>query len=288
MRIKRGLAPPQSIANDSDQTWIGQSSHELLGERVGDRQFVMALGRGLEILRCFSQGRPELTVSDIATLSGMAQPTAWRLCYTLQSLGYLVPVPRSSRLAVGAGILALGHAALPTAEVEEAVRPRLQKVADRFGAAVGIGERDRLSMIYVMRCRARPYLAASELRVGTRAPIHVTALGWAYLAALDEPGRERLMKQIHAARPASWSGIREHILQAVQQLKTQGFVVNQGVYKPQLHTVAVPLQLHQGKLLALNCTAPAGLLSPGKLRSAVGPALLKLSEDLKRMLPSGA
>lgn len=49
-----------------------------------DRQFVASLAKGLEVLRCFTPARPELGTSEIARLTGMPQPTVWRLCYTLQ------------------------------------------------------------------------------------------------------------------------------------------------------------------------------------------------------------
>ena len=52
-----------------------------------DRQFVTALSRGLEVLRCFTAERVELGTTEIARLTSMPQPTVWRLCYTLSKLG---------------------------------------------------------------------------------------------------------------------------------------------------------------------------------------------------------
>ncbi|MDP9094946.1 MAG: helix-turn-helix domain-containing protein, partial [Pseudomonadota bacterium] len=57
-----------------------------------DRPFVTALARGLEILGCFSASRPEIGGSQLAALTGLPQPTVWRLCHTMVQLGFLVAV----------------------------------------------------------------------------------------------------------------------------------------------------------------------------------------------------
>ena len=44
-----------------------------------DRQFVTALARGLEILRCFSRKDRELGNGDIAARTGLPRPTVTRL-----------------------------------------------------------------------------------------------------------------------------------------------------------------------------------------------------------------
>ena len=49
-----------------------------------DRQFVTALARGLEILRCFQAGDPALGNQDIAERTGLPKPTVSRLTHTLR------------------------------------------------------------------------------------------------------------------------------------------------------------------------------------------------------------
>jgi DNA-binding IclR family transcriptional regulator len=72
-----------------------------------DRQYVTALARGLEILRCFSALKPELGTTEIAQLTGLPQPTVWRLCHTLIKCGYLVPSPPIAASTTGWAYLAV-------------------------------------------------------------------------------------------------------------------------------------------------------------------------------------
>ena len=75
---------------------------------AADRQFVTALGRGLAVLRCFDAMRTQLGTTEIAQMTKLPQPTVWRLCYTLQQLGYLVQAPDSDKLRIGMAVLGLG------------------------------------------------------------------------------------------------------------------------------------------------------------------------------------
>ena len=43
------------------------------------RAQVTALARGLQILQCFTTSRKQLGSAEIARLTGLPQPTAWRL-----------------------------------------------------------------------------------------------------------------------------------------------------------------------------------------------------------------
>src|SRR5665213_2087954 len=51
--------------------------------------FVEALARGLDVLRCFDARRRRMSLTEVADASDLARPTARRLLLTLQELGYV-------------------------------------------------------------------------------------------------------------------------------------------------------------------------------------------------------
>src|SRR5690606_35108514 len=77
-------------------------------EAPDNRQFVTALARGLELLRCFRPDSAELSNQLLARRSGLPRPTVSRLTYTLRTLGYLDYDPDSGKYRLGPGVLALG------------------------------------------------------------------------------------------------------------------------------------------------------------------------------------
>ena len=79
-------------------------------EPPDDRQFVTALARGLDILRCFTVGDRALSNGDIAKRTGLPKSTVSRLTYTLTQLGYLHPA-QGNGYRIGPSVLSLGYVA---------------------------------------------------------------------------------------------------------------------------------------------------------------------------------
>ncbi|MGA0230589.1 MAG: helix-turn-helix domain-containing protein, partial [Ilumatobacteraceae bacterium] len=57
--------------------------------REGSRDFVEALARGIDVIRAFGPRAMEMSVSDVASRTGLARPTVRRLLLTLEELGYV-------------------------------------------------------------------------------------------------------------------------------------------------------------------------------------------------------
>ncbi len=77
-----------------------------------DRSFVVALSRGLDVLRAFHPNDGLLGNQEIAARTNLPKPTVSRLTYTLTKLGYLTPVPRFEKYQLAPSAMALGYAAL--------------------------------------------------------------------------------------------------------------------------------------------------------------------------------
>ncbi|MGI4942394.1 MAG: IclR family transcriptional regulator [Janthinobacterium lividum] len=249
------------------------------GGRREERQFVVALARGLEILGCFSAGRRQLGVTEIATILGLAQPTAWRLCHTLTELGFL-QAEANGRLSPALAVLRLGYAAFSDLSPAELVRPHLQELASRHGAAAGLAVPDGAAMRFIARCEGDSQLLL-HLRVGSRVPVATSALGWAYLAALPEAERAGAA----GSDTQAWRAAQPAFGRAMRGFARSGFIVNPGVLHPGYHTAAVPVRGTDGRpVMALNCGAAASALPAATLRDEIGPALCRLAELLEAVV----
>lgn len=243
---------------------------------------VTGLLRGLAVLRCFDLGRERLGSSDIARMTGLPQPTVWRLCKTLEHGGYLVADPDGSRFRPGMAILTLGYAALDTLELADLARPLLQEAATKFGGAVSLSTRDGNSMLYLQRCEAPGTVLTVNLRVGSEVPIINTGTGWAYLAGRTAAERAQLLKDIRKADAAQYAKCEKFALAAIAEYPQQGFVTNADVFFRGMTTVAVPLA-DAGSPLAyvVNCTCPTTALATAAARKAAGQAMVKLADQLR-------
>ncbi len=85
--------------------------------RESDPNFVTALARGLELLRCFRTGEAMLGNQDFVRRTGFPKATVSRLAGTLVQLGYLRYDESLGKYALDAGVLALGYAYLSASDV---------------------------------------------------------------------------------------------------------------------------------------------------------------------------
>ncbi len=236
-----------------------------------DRQFVTALARGLRILGCFHPARSSLTVTEIAAELGLPQPTAWRLCQTMLSLGYLT-ANDAGRLRPALAVLRLGYATLSELPLAELARPYLQELADAFGGAAGMAVCDGHDMRFVQRCESTSQLVLN-LRIGSRVPVATSAMGWAYLAGLPEADWDAA-----TGTPVAWAAVKPAFRAAFADFITDGFIINPGVLHPGYTTVAVPVIGADGApAFTLNCGAASSVLSVERLRSEAGPRLRALA-----------
>lgn len=241
---------------------------------------VESLTRGLQILRCFSETRTTLTVTQLAAFTALPQPTVWRLCKTLKDLGFLSLVPNSNHLRPGLPLLGLGFSALSSTEFPEMARPELQAIANRFGAVCSLCIRDQLSMLYVQRCEAAP-LNVLNLRIGSLVPIAISPNGWAYLAGLDKAGRDELIRMLRGQQGDLWRKAAKPFAVALREFDRTGVIFNIGVLHPNVNSAAVPIQNESGGTsYTISCSAPPSVLSAAMLRREVGPVMKALGAKL--------
>ncbi len=253
-----------------------------------DRGFVMALARGLEILRAFTPEDGMLSNQEIAARTGIPKPTVSRLTYTLTRLGYLQYSERLERYQLGTGVLALGYSSLASMGLRQAARPLMQELADFTGASVSLGSRDRLSIVYLEHCQGGHALTL-RLQVGSRVPIATTGIGRACLAALPDDERAHVMKHLQRRSGRAWQDIRAGVERAVDQYRELGYCTSTGEWEEEVNAVGVPLILDDGSdVVAFNCGGPSFRLPTDRIHAEIGPRLVELVGTVRSRLSSGA
>ncbi|WP_323784249.1 IclR family transcriptional regulator [Thalassovita sp.] len=257
-------------------------------EYSGDRQFVTALHRGLEILRAF---RPSdlhgLGNRELAERTGLPNSTVSRLSYTLLKLGYLAYDEGTGRYTMGVPVLSLGYACLGGMKIRETAQPYMQKLADDCGdgVLVALGGRDDTAMTYIACARAAKGMISLPLNVGSRISLARSAMGRAYIAGTTEAERAQIMEQIEDRYgPEEWPQIRDEIYNAQEQIADQGFYVSLGKWQSDVHAVSVPYRSMHGDtpMLAFNLGGPGYILPREKLVQELGPKLVEMKDKIAR------
>lgn len=243
-----------------------------------------SLARGLEILRAFQPGESVLGNQEIAQRTGLSKPTVSRLTHTLTALGYLVHEPRLEKYRLGSAVLALGYAALSDMAIREIARPLMQRLADDVGGSVALGNRDRLSIIYIQHCRSQSTVTL-RMDVGMRVPIALTAIGRAFLAGLPEAERRYLTERLKASMPRRWHDAERAIGTAESDIQARGFCTALGDWQRDVWAVGAPVVSRDGRsVLAMNCCVPAYAAAKERMIEEFGPRLAAIAGHVSREL----
>ncbi|WP_321932152.1 IclR family transcriptional regulator [Paraburkholderia guartelaensis] len=244
-----------------------------------DRQFVIALARGLEVLRCFEPRERYVGLSELARRTRLPKATVARLAGTLAKLGYLRYSESLGKYSLGIGVLALGYSMLSNMDIRDVARPFMQDLAEYARASVAVGVRDRLSVIYVESVRSTAPITVMR-GVGVRLPLATTSMGRAYLAAASEDERNEVLEQVRLNGESDWLRIRNGIDQAVKDYKERGFCLSIGDWDKDIAAVGVPFTAPDGTRMAFNCGGPTFVMSRDTLENDIGPRLVDLVRRL--------
>jgi DNA-binding IclR family transcriptional regulator len=252
------------------------------GEQEQDRQFVTALARGLELLRCFTPRDSMLSNLDLAKKTGLPRPTVSRLTYTLARLGYLRQLPRG-RYQLDVGVMSFGYSMITNLPIRSIAQPLMVNLANEVEATVAMSARDRLDMVYldVVQSALRSTI---RRQIGTRLPIHQSSAGRAYLAAMPREEAEVLMEHLKESNPDDWPNIRRALERAFRDYADYGYCLSIGEWQRKVNAVAVPLHHPQLGILSFNCGGPEFQISREKLEEIIGPRLVQMVNDIETQI----
>ena len=252
--------------------------------KKADRKFVVALARGLEILRAFKARDGFLGNGEISERTGIAKPTVTRLTYTLCELGYLTRVPRLAKYRLAPQAIALGYSALAGLGIRQVARPIMEEAADRLAAPIALGVLDRNRALYLDISRGSSTFTI-QLDVGARVPLAKTAMGWALIAAMPPDERLLVFDRLAARHGAEWPELRTAIDVAISDYPDKGFVASVGTWRPDINAVGVALVAADGSgTYAFNLGGPPHQFTPENMDAVYGPALVDMVGRIERML----
>src|ERR687893_141786 len=236
--------------------------------------FVEALARGLDVLACFDDHRPAMTLSEIAVATGLARPTARRLLLTLAELGYVRVSDNTFTLTPK--VLTLGMAYVSSLGLWDIARPHLEELVARTGESSSMAQLDGSDIVYVARVSV-PKLIALRVDVGTRFPAVQTSQGKVLLAALTADELEASLAQpSRSGLPPYIGRTPEQLREELTEIRARGWALADEELAPGVRSIAAPVRDRDGVVrAAMNVTVHAAETSIEQLTSEHLPHLLR-------------
>ncbi len=229
-----------------------------------DPEYLSTLERGLRVLRAFDASRPDMALSDVASVTGLSPAVARRCLNTLVSLGYIRQDGR--RFLLTPEVLAFGSAYLSSMNVESVAVPPLQALAEATGDSVSLAVRSGREILYVVHVPSNRRIRLGA-GVGTRFPLHATSMGKVLLSY----GAEAVIEEFLGHGPLA--RLTERTVTDPAALRARLSLVRERQYDSALDeldygivSVAVPVRDGQGQVVAaINCSTSTTRISQDEL-----------------------
>jgi IclR family transcriptional regulator, pca regulon regulatory protein len=210
--------------------------------------FIEALARGLDVVAAFHPGRPVMSLTDVATATGLARPTARRILLTLAELGYVRA--DGGGYALTPRVLDLGVAYVRSQGLWEIARPHLRALCAQTNESCSIAQLDGSDILYVARV-AVPKIVGLRVEIGTRFPALATSLGKVLLAALPAGELERVLAEpTRSGLVPRWRPDREERDAALREVRARGWAMTDEHLTLGIRSVAAPVRDGAGRVIA--------------------------------------
>ncbi|MGF1470636.1 MAG: IclR family transcriptional regulator [Rubrobacteraceae bacterium] len=234
---------------------------------MGNETRVETLARGLTLLRCFEEERIELSLKDLARLSGLAKPTAMRMLRTLERSGFVSRYGDVYR--IGPQCLKLGGLYRFDEDLQYRAAPIMQRLSEQVNEVVQLGTVAEGEILYLERCQPNRSVMISPVvtRPGSTRPLYTTALGKAILASQEEQKTSSYLNSVElVANTPSTITSPEGLREELELTRNRGYAVDNCETDPEVRCVGATIFSDPDRLAAaLSISAPEFRLSAGVL-----------------------
>lgn len=259
-----------------------ESEFKAYPEEEKDRNFVTALARGLDVLRCFRPNETELTNNDISERTGLPKPTVSRLTHTLCKLDYLIADARTGTYRLSAGVLQLGYGVLSGMEIGDRAADAMRELQNGPNSFItcAMAERHRLDAVYIAVQRSREEISLI-MRVGSRLPLFFSAIGRAILVGMNEADRNAVIEYANTQDPDGHDIRMKGLEHALQEYESLGFCTGYGDWRADVNGIAVPVfSLNGDRVYGLNVGGPSFHVKRKQLETHYADLLIKAAQAL--------
>lgn len=248
-----------------------------------DPNFMTSLARGLSVIRAFSEREPNLTIADVARITGLPRAAARRCLLTLERLGYAGNDGRTFFLRPR--ILALGYSFLSSAPLATILGPVLEGISRELQESSSAAVMDDDEVLYIARSATKRIMSVG-LNVGSRLPAYCTSMGRVLLAHMPEAEVAAHLDRV-TLRPFTSRTItdRARLLEELERVRAQGWSLLDQELEIGLRSLAVPVVNAGGTVVAaINVSTQAARVDAAEMTGRFLPVLQTAASETRSLL----
>lgn len=243
-------------------------------------EFVQSLERGLRVITAFGPERSRLTLTEVATHSGLTRATARRLLLTLEHLGYVGS--EGTYYFLRPAVLQLGYAYLSALTISDIATIHLNPAADELHESCSASVLDGDSIVYIARASTTRIMSFT-LSIGHRLPATSTSMGRVLLAALPDAELDALLSSMdYEPRTAMSIASSDELRAEIERVREQGYSIVDQELEVGVRSVAVPVRDAKGAVIAsVNASAHATRIDLDTMHSRFLPRIQEVARAIE-------
>lgn len=245
---------------------------------------VGALERGLSVLEYIAMVRRPVRLQEIVQELKINFTSATRMCTTLIELGF-IRRDEQKFYFLTTKVLTLGFAVLNTQKWINILEIRLKQLFDEIKQTVNLGVLSDENVLYLIRLRKDKYLPF-DIQVGSKLPLHCTALGKVLLAFSRPQSIDRIWGKLELSKIGPNSITQIDVLKKqIYEVKKKGYSISDEELTPNVIAAGCPiLDKHGFALMAINVTVKKSEITKKELINMITPKLIMTSQDIEKIL----
>jgi IclR family transcriptional regulator, KDG regulon repressor len=245
---------------------------------------VQVLDRALAALEILAGRASECSLAELCAMMKLHKSTVHRLMMVLEQHRLVDKNPDTGRYRLGLKLFELGSKALGTTDLRRHARPYLDRLQRELGETVFFCVLDEGQVFYLEKIESQQSVRTA-CTVGSRAPVHCTAVGKAMLAELGDTEVDEIVRR--------WGlkAMTENTITSAPALKTElkairsrGYAIDNEEKEEGLRCVSAAVRGDSGKLLAaLSVSGPAFRVTRERVPE-IGRAVMHAAGELSQQL----
>jgi len=248
---------------------------------------VRAVDRALDVLLCFTNQTPELTMTQIAEQVGIHKSTAHRLLATLEIKRFIQRDPNTGIYRLGIRLLQMAYLTLEQNDLRRLAVPFMHHLCDLYEENIDLAVLDDTDVVFVniLEGPRRVKLAAA---IGQRLPAFATASGKAIFGFMPEKQVRRILDRGMPQLTQYTINSPEGLFANLASIREKGFAISEQELEEQINAVAAPIFDPQNQPIgSIAIAGPAYRLTRERMME-MGPVLATTTWEISQEIRMSA
>lgn len=247
-------------------------------------QKVQVIDRAAEVLAVLSHHPDGLTLTELTQATGLHKATALRFLKSLEQNGFAEKEGSGKFWGLGPAIFEMASRASRRNDLRELARPVMEAISAELGETVQLAILVGNEIVYVEKIEPENLALKINTQIGSRRPIHCTALGKVICADMDwSRVRAMLDSAGMAAQTPQTITDPERFGEELRKVRESGYAVDDREYNNLVACAAAPVRNASGIVAGLSVSS-LGIAADSARFAALVDAIKAGAERLSEKL----